>query len=101
MTSSYLEGQQNELGAYGYNRDGKRGKLQIVIGLLADEAGEPLAVRVFEGNRSRSHHGGGADPNLAGAIRGGRVGVRRGPGDGEEPGEAGADGGGACAISRP
>ena len=50
VTSSYLEGQQNELGAYGYNRDGKRGKLQIVIGLLADEAGEPLAVRVFEGN---------------------------------------------------
>ena len=52
VTSSYLEGEQNELGAYGYNRDGKRGKLQIVIGLLADEAGEPLAVRVFEGNRS-------------------------------------------------
>jgi transposase len=52
VTSSYLEGEENELGAYGYNRDGKRGKLQIVIGLLADEEGEPLAVRVFEGNRS-------------------------------------------------
>jgi ribosome-associated translation inhibitor RaiA len=52
VTSSYLEGEQNELGEYGYNRDGKRGKLQIVIGLLADEEGEPLAVRVFEGNRS-------------------------------------------------
>jgi len=52
VTSSYLEGEKNELGAYGYNRDGKRGKLQIVIGLLADEAGEPLAVRVFEGNRN-------------------------------------------------
>ncbi|HZT71611.1 MAG TPA: IS1634 family transposase [Terriglobia bacterium] len=52
VTSSYLEGEQNALGAYGYNRDGKRGKLQIVIGLLADEEGEPLAVRVFEGNRS-------------------------------------------------
>ena len=52
VTSSYLEGEKNELGEYGYNRDGKRGKLQIVIGLLADEAGEPLAVRVFEGNRS-------------------------------------------------
>ena len=50
VTSSYLEGAKNALGAYGYNRDGKRGKLQIVIGLLADEAGEPLAVRVFEGN---------------------------------------------------
>jgi hypothetical protein len=52
VTSSYLEGEKNELGGYGYNRDGKRGKLQIVIGLLADEEGEPLAVRVFEGNRS-------------------------------------------------
>src|SRR5208282_4828730 len=52
VTSSYLEGEKNELGEYGYNRDGKRGKLQIVIGLLADEEGEPLAVRVFAGNRS-------------------------------------------------
>ena len=51
VTSSYLEGEHNELGAFGYNRDGKRGKLQIVIGLLTDEQGEPLAVRVFEGNR--------------------------------------------------
>lgn len=50
VTSSYLEGERNELGAYGYNRDGKRGKMQIVIGLLADIEGEPLAVRVFAGN---------------------------------------------------
>ena len=50
VTSSYLEGEQNELATYGYNRDGKRGKKQIVIGLLTDEAGAPLAVRVFEGN---------------------------------------------------
>ena len=50
VTSSYLEGQHNALGEYGYNRDGKRGKLQIVIGLLADREGEPLAVRVFAGN---------------------------------------------------
>lgn len=50
VTSSYLEGQHNALGDFGYPRDGKRGKLQIVIGLLADEAGEPLAVRVFAGN---------------------------------------------------
>ena len=50
VTSSYLEGEQNELGAYGYNRDGKKGKRQIVVGLLTDEAGEPCAVRVFEGN---------------------------------------------------
>lgn len=50
LTSSYLEGQHNALGEYGYNRDGKRGKLQILIGLLTDREGEPLAVRVFAGN---------------------------------------------------
>jgi hypothetical protein len=50
VTSSYLEGEHNALGEYGYNRDGKRGKLQIVIGLLADGQGEPLAARVFAGN---------------------------------------------------
>jgi hypothetical protein len=50
VTSSYLEGEHNALGAFGYGRDGKRGKLQIVIGLLADSDGDPLAVRVFAGN---------------------------------------------------
>jgi transposase len=50
VTSSYLEGHQNGLAAFGYNRDGKRGKPQIVIGLLTAADGEPLAVRVFEGN---------------------------------------------------
>lgn len=50
VTSSYFEGECNELSAYGYNRDGKKGKMQIVIGLLTADDGEPLAVRVFEGN---------------------------------------------------
>jgi len=50
VTSSYLEGTKNELGAYGYNRDGKKGKLQIVIGLLCDESGEPVSTEVFKGN---------------------------------------------------
>jgi len=50
VTSSYFEGECNDLAAYGYNRDGKRGKKQIVIGLLTADDGEPLAVRVFEGN---------------------------------------------------
>lgn len=52
VTSSYLEGTQNELGEFGYNRDGKRGKKQIVIGLLTAADGEPLAVKVFAGNTS-------------------------------------------------
>lgn len=52
VTSSYFEGTQNELARFGYNRDGKKGKSQIVIGLLTTPDGEPLAVRVFDGNRS-------------------------------------------------
>lgn len=50
VTSSYLEGRHNVLGAFGYNRDGKRGKKQIVIGLLCDGDGVPLAIEVFAGN---------------------------------------------------
>ena len=50
VTSSYLEGELNELGAYGYNRDGKKGKKQLVIGLLCDDEGVPVSVRVFRGN---------------------------------------------------
>jgi len=50
VTSSYLEGTDNELAAFGYNRDRKHGKLQIVIGLLCDEEGWPLSVEVFAGN---------------------------------------------------
>jgi len=34
VTSSYLEGEQNELAAFGYNRDKKPGKAQIVIGAV-------------------------------------------------------------------
>lgn len=52
VTSSYLEGEQNELAAFGYNRDQKRGKAQLVIGLLTTADGEPLAVKVFAGNTS-------------------------------------------------
>jgi hypothetical protein len=52
VTSSYLEGMHNELGNYGYNRDGKKGKMQIVIGLLCDQNGDPVSVQVFSGNTS-------------------------------------------------
>jgi len=50
VTSSYLEGQNNELAKYGYNRDKKAGKKQIVVGLLKDESGLPVSVQVYEGN---------------------------------------------------
>ena len=50
VTSSYVEGTQNALAAFGYNRDGKKGKRQIVIGLLCDEDGQPVSIEVFPGN---------------------------------------------------
>lgn len=50
VSSSYLEGTENQLSWWGYNRDGKKGKQQIVFGLLTDEDGEPIAIEVFEGN---------------------------------------------------
>lgn len=50
VTSSYFEGQHNELAAYGYNRDGKKAKKQLVIGLLTDANGDPFSVEVFQGN---------------------------------------------------
>ena len=50
VTSSYFEGTENELSAFGYNRDKKKGKLQIVIGLLCNEIGIPLSIEVFTGN---------------------------------------------------
>jgi transposase len=50
VTSTYLEGDNNELADWGYNRDRKRGKKQIVIGLLCDDRGSPISVEVFKGN---------------------------------------------------
>ena len=45
-----FEGRRCPLAKRGYSRDGKRGKLQIVFGLLCDRHGCPVAVEVFDGN---------------------------------------------------
>jgi transposase len=50
VTSSYFEGQYNELANYGYNRDKKSGKKQVVAGLLCDPEGYPITIEIFEGN---------------------------------------------------
>jgi hypothetical protein len=55
VTSSYVEGTQNAFAAFGYNRDGKKGKRQIVIGLLCDEDGHPVSIEVFPGNTQDPH----------------------------------------------
>lgn len=50
VTSTYLEGEQNELGAYGYSRDKKKGKKQIVVALVTTPWGRPVTVEVLKGN---------------------------------------------------
>jgi transposase len=50
VSSSYVEGRCCPLAKYGHNRDGKKGKLQIVYGLLCAPDGCPVVVEVFAGN---------------------------------------------------
>src|SRR5271166_3242765 len=50
VTSSYLEGRRCELAQYGYSRDHRSDRPQIVFGLLCTPEGCPVAVEVFEGN---------------------------------------------------
>jgi len=52
VTSSYFEGEYegSELVDWGYNRDGKRGHMQIVIGLMTSQDGCPVGVSVYRGN---------------------------------------------------
>ena len=66
LSSSWVEGSHCELAAYGYSRDGKRGKPQIEYGLLTDKEGRPVAVRVFAGNTADPK----AFPEAVTAVRG-------------------------------
>ena len=50
VTSSYFEGTMNAMGMFGYNRDKKQGKMQVVAGLLCDDNGYPLSIELFNGN---------------------------------------------------
>ena len=50
VTSTYVEGEHCPLAQYGYNRDKKKGKAQVIFGLITDKYGRPIAVEVFEGN---------------------------------------------------
>ena len=50
VTSSYLEGRRCELAQFGYSRDHRPDRPQIVFGLLCTPDGCPVAVEVFEGN---------------------------------------------------
>lgn len=50
VSSSYFEGRRCPLARIGHSRDGKKGSLQIVYGLLCSASGCPVAVEVYEGN---------------------------------------------------
>ena len=52
ITSSYFEGEyrESDIVLFGYNRDGKKGHEQMVIGLICNEEGCPVGVEVFPGN---------------------------------------------------
>jgi transposase len=54
ITSSYFEGETCPLAAYGYNRDRKSGKKQVVLGVICDKAGCPVWMDVFKGNTQDS-----------------------------------------------
>jgi transposase len=52
ITSTYLEGAylESQIVLFGYNRDGKKGHEQVVLGLLCNAEGCPVGVEVFAGN---------------------------------------------------
>jgi transposase len=50
ITSTYFEGTEAEDGDYGHSRDKRWDRYQIVIGLVCDEEGVPLAIEVWPGN---------------------------------------------------
>ena len=64
VTSSFAEGRCCPLAAFGHNRDGKKGKKQIVFGLLCTSQGCPVAVELFQHRRSdNSGRAGGESPH--------------------------------------
>jgi transposase len=50
LSSSWVDGTCCELAAFGYSRDGKRGRMQVEYGLLTDPEGRPVGMDVFAGN---------------------------------------------------
>lgn len=50
VTSSYYEGRTCPLMRFGHNRDGKKGKAQLVYGVLTGRGGRPVAVEVYPGD---------------------------------------------------
>ncbi len=73
VTSSYLEGVCNALAAFGYCRDGKSGKMQVVYGLLCDFQGGPVSIQAFPGNTTDTKTFGAQVHKVATRFGGGAV----------------------------
>jgi len=52
LSSSWMEGSKCALAAFGHSRDAKRGRKQIEWGMITNDNGVPVAVRVFPGSTS-------------------------------------------------
>ena len=72
VSSSYYEGRTCPLMRFGYNRDGKRGKTQVVYAVLSAPGGCPLAVEAYPGNTADPH----TVPDLVSKLKG-RFGLER------------------------
>lgn len=73
VTSSYLEGVCNELAGFGYCRDKKSGKMQVVYGLLCDAHGVPISIQAFPGNTTDTKTFGAQVHKVAVRLGGGEV----------------------------
>ena len=52
VTSLWVEGSKIGLAEFGYSRDGRSGKKQVIVGMICDEGGNGIDVNVFKGNTS-------------------------------------------------
>ena len=73
ITGSNLKGVCNALAAFGYCRDGKKGKPQVVYGLLCDAQGIPISIQAFPGNTSDTKTFGQQVHKVAERLGGGTV----------------------------
>jgi len=76
VTSSYLEGRRCELAQFGYSRDHRPDRPQIVFGLLCTPEGCPVAVEVFEGNLGEHARQSGAQAAHSLSAEGDRAMIR-------------------------
>ena len=81
VSSAASGGRTCPLGAIGHPKDGVRGRLQIVYGLLTTKEGVPVAIEVFEGNTGDPATVAAQVGQGQGPVRPGPGGARGGPGD--------------------